>query len=202
MAAPIFGYDRPMTVRGLVAALRARWPAARAALIALAIGFALVDGCPVPERQVVPAWATDLVDGLQTARTAARRPVAKIAADLDVFQRWILFRGASRRRFRLYVEARTVDGDWQLLYRAGDPEHAAYEDLLKFRRIRGTYNPNGQNARSQYLAFATWMTLRVLGDHPEFIMARTRMEKVLIGEGAYTGTGEFVFTHQELRRRK
>jgi hypothetical protein len=191
-----------MSVRGLRAALRARWPAARAALIALAIGLALVDGCPVPERQVVPAWATGLVDGLQEARTVARKPVAKIATDLDVFQRWILFRGASRKRFRLYVEARAADGDWQLLYRAGDPEHAAYEDLLKFRRIRGTYNPNGQNARSQYLAFAIWMTRRVLDDHPEFLMARTRLEKVVIGEGEYTGTGEFAFTHQELRRRK
>src|SRR5438045_684954 len=117
-------------------ALRARWPMARAALIALAIALGLVDGCPIPERKEVPAWAYGLADAADAARTAIRRPVAWIGEDLDISQRWALFRGASRRRFRIYVEGKAATGDWQLLYRAGDPEHAEYADLLAYRRVR------------------------------------------------------------------
>lgn len=182
--------------------LRARWPAARAALIAVAIALALVDGCPIPDRKNIPEWAYGIVDRANLARTAARRPVVKVATDLDISQRWSLFRGASRKRFRMYLEGKTATGDWQLLHRAGDPEHVEYEDLLAYRRVRGTYNPTGSNPRYQYHPFAAWMTLRALDDHPELAVARTRMEKILIGEGAYTPTGEFSLDHQEWRRRK
>jgi hypothetical protein len=182
--------------------LRARWPAARAALIAVAIALALVDGCPIPDRKNTLPWATGIAERATEARTVLRQPVAKLATDLDVSQRWSLFRGASRKRYRLYLEGKTPTGDWQLLYRAGDPEHAAYEDLLAYRRVRGTYNPTGSGTRGAYHPFAKWMTLRTLDDHPEFAIARTRVEKILIGEGEYTPTGEFTLEHQERRRRK
>ena len=182
--------------------LRARWPAARAALIAVALALALVDGCPISEHRRAPGWAAGIVERAAAARDVLRRPIAGLAADLDASQRWTLFRGASRRRFRLYVEGKPATGDWQLLHRAGDPEHAEYEDLLAYRRVRGTYAPSGQSGRGQYHAFATWMALRVLDDHPDFAVARTRFERVLIGEGEYTPTGEFSAEHQERRRRR
>src|SRR5690606_25379175 len=119
------------------------WPAARAALIALAIAFGLIDGCPIPERKHAPAWAHGVVERAREVRATLRRPGAWLAKDLDVWQRWALFRGAPRRRFRLHLEGRTATGAWQLLHRAGDAEHAAYEDLLAYRRVRGTYNPSG-----------------------------------------------------------
>jgi hypothetical protein len=194
--------DPPAAVRSRAMDLRARWPAARAALIAVAIALALVDGCPIPDRRITPQWAHGITGALDDARTAVRRPVAGVVKDLDITQRWILFRGASRKRFRLYLEGQTAAGEWQLLHRAGDPEHAEYEDLLAYRRVRGTYSPSGQNARGQYRPFATWMTLRALDDHPEFSVARTRMEKVQIGEGGYTPIGEFTLEIQERRRRK
>jgi hypothetical protein len=184
-------------------ALRACWPAARAVLIALALTFGLVDGCPIPERRNAPRWAHGIADRADEVRRTIRRPVAWIGEDLDFSQRWALFRGASPRRFRLYVEGKTATGDWQLLHRAGDPEHAAYADLLAYRRVRGTYSPGGQSSQTQYRAFATWMTLRVLDDHPELAVARTRLERVLIGEGGgYAPTGDFTLEHQERRRRK
>jgi hypothetical protein len=181
--------------------LRARWPAARAALIALALAFGLIDGCPIPERRHAPAWAHDLADDAYAVRRTLRRPVAWIGEELDVSQRWLLFRGVSRKRFRLYVEGKTATGDWQLLHRAGDPDHAAYADLLAYRRVRGTYAAS-PTARRQYRGFAIWMALRVLDDHPELAVARTRLEGVQIGEGGYTPTGEFTLEHQERRRRK
>jgi hypothetical protein len=180
-------------------ALRALWPAIRAGLIALAIAFGLVDGCPVPTRKEAPEWAHGLADRAHEARRTLRRPVAWIGEELDVSQRWALFRGASRRRFRLYLEGKPETGDWQLLHRAGDGDHAAYEDLLAYRRVRGAYNPYGQRTRGQYRPFARWMLLRVLGDHPDFVMARLRMERIEIGEGGFTPTGQFTFEHQEHR---
>ena len=187
---------------GVLAGLRARWPAVRAALIALAFAIGLVEGCPVPDRQRAPEWARGLVDRVDGARTTLLEPVGWIGQDLKLTQRWALFRGASRRRFRMYVEGRTATGPWQLLHRAGDDDHAAYADLLAYRRVRGTYSPGGQYARSQYRAFSTWMSLRVLDDHPDFLFARTRMERILIDEDGYAPTGEFTLEQQELRRRK
>lgn len=182
--------------------LRSRWPAVRAALVAAAIGLGLVDGCPIPERAATPGWAVDLAGAARAARDALRRPIAGLAADLHVSERWALFRGASRRRFRLWVEGKAADGDWRPLFRAGDPEHAEYEELLAYRRVRGTYSPRGETGRGQYYSFAVWMTLRALDDHPELAVARVRLERVVIGEGEFTPVGEFTSEHQERRRRK
>lgn len=182
--------------------LRARWPAARAALIALALAIGLVDGCPIPDRRATPTWAHGISDRAEELRKTLLRPVASLGKDLDVQQRWLLFRGASRKRFRMYLEGKTATGEWQLFHRAGDAGHAAYEDLLAYRRVRGTYNPGGRQARSQYYVFATWIILRLLDDHPELAVGRVRMERVQIGDGGYTPTGEFAYEHQERRRRK
>jgi hypothetical protein len=176
--------------------LRARWPAVRAGLIAIALGLALADGCP--DHRQAPPWARPIADLGDQVRSAVRRPIAGIAADLDISQRWALFRGASRRRFRLYVEVRDRGGAWQLLHRAGDPEHAAYADQLAYRRIRGTYAPSGQLARGQYHPFAAWMVRRVHEDHPDATAIRTRLERVAIGDGSATPLGEFILEHEEL----
>jgi hypothetical protein len=46
------------------------------------------------------------------------------------------------------------------------------------------------------------MALRLLDDHPELAVGRVRLERVVIGEGEYTPTGEFTLEQQERRRRK
>ena len=177
--------------------LRARWPAARAALIALVLAIGLVDGLPDPRQ-----WAGGAAAPIDEVRGVLRRPVAWIGDDLDISQRWALFRGASRKRFRLYLEGKPEAGTWQLLHRAGDGEHAAYEDMLAYRRVRGTYSPSGQRPRSQYLPFASWMVQHMMDEHPELAAGRVRLERIVIGEGAYTPTGEFILEHEEPRRRR
>lgn len=185
-----------------VAALRARWPWARAVLITAALCIGLLVGCPVPDRKVTPDWARGTVERGDAARRWLLEPVAWLGPELDILQRWALFRGASRRRFRLYLEGKTAGGEWQLLHRAGDPDHDEYGALLAYRRARGAYNPSGQNPRAQYRPFATWMIERMLDDHRELVGGRIRLERVLIGEGEYTPTGEFILPHQELRGRR
>jgi hypothetical protein len=179
----------------VIAKPRARWPAVRASLIALAIVIGLLDGCPVPTSQQTPAWAESIVPRGDAARRWLLSPLRWIGANLDFTQRWSLFTGASRKRFRLYVEGRTPDGRWRILYRAGDPAHVEYADLLEYRRMRGMFSPRGQAIRGQYTAFADWMTHRVLDDHPELDAARTRLESIAIGEGSITPADTFAFEH-------
>ena len=180
-------------------ALGKRWPIARAVLITLAMVIGLLDGCPVPPPKRTPAWARATVAELDAWRRKLLEPVAWIGRDLDIQQRWSLFRGASRRRFRLYVEGQTATGEWVLLFRAGDPAHDAYAGMLEYRRVRGTFAPSGQNIRGQYPAFALWMINRVLADHPDFVAGRTRMERIEITPDGVTATGEFAF--EQVRKR-
>jgi hypothetical protein len=187
--------DRPT----FAAALRRRWPIARAVLIALAILIGLLDGCPLPPSRRTPTWARGAVAELASWRRSLLEPVAWIGRDLDIQQRWALFRGASRRRFRLYVEGQTTTGEWVVLFRAGDPTHDAYADILQYRRVRGTFAPSGQSIRGQYPSFALWMINRVLADHPEFVAGRTRMERLEITPDGVTATGEFAF--EQVRKR-
>lgn len=179
----------------MISNLRARWPAVRASLIALAMVVGLLDGCPVPSPQQTPTWAQSIVSRGDAARRWLLSPVGWIGANLDFTQRWSLFTGASRQRFRLYVEGRLPDGTWRILFRAGDPVHAEYADLLAYRRMRGMFRPRGQSIRLQYTAFAAWMTRRVLDDHPELDAARTRLENIAIGEGSYTPSNTFAFEY-------
>jgi hypothetical protein len=183
----------------LATAIAARWPIARATLIALAMLIGLVNGCPLPQRSKTPAWARGAVDALARARTKVLAPVAFIGRDLDIDQRWALFRGASHKRWRLYIEGQTADGQWHLRFRAGDDAHTDYLDQLQYRRMRGTFNPSGQRMRGQYPLFAAWMTARVLAEHPEYVAARTRFERIRIHGGSYTPTGEFSFEHTRKR---
>jgi hypothetical protein len=180
-------------------AIAARWPVARATLIALAIVIGLLDGCPLPHPAKTPKWALGTVETLARIRTTLLAPVAFVGRDLDVSQRWALFRGASHLRWRLYVEGQTADLQWHLRFRAGDPEHTDYLEQLEYRRMRGTFNPSGQHMRGQYRQFAHWMAARVLADHPEYVAARTRFEQILIDGGSYTPTGEFSFENTRKR---
>lgn len=173
-----------------MAALRSRWPAARASLIALAIAIGLLDGCPTPEG----------TGTVESARRWLLQPVDWVKRDLQLTQRWTLFRKASRKRFRIVVDGLDRRGEWQLLYRAGDDEHDdEYGDMLAYRRMRGTYNPRGQLERGQYRRFARWMNRRVLADHPELVVARIRMERIEIRDGTYTPTNEFTMEQREIR---
>ena len=123
-------------------------------------------------------------------------PFRSIAEVTEIRQRWQLFQGASHRRFRLRVEgaARPRDAPWQHRFLAGDPEHQAYADILHYRRVRGSWNPSGQNLRGSYLRFAQWLLSRVLAEHPELDRARVVFERIVISDGGgFTPTGELAF---------
>jgi hypothetical protein len=175
---------------------RPRWPELRAGLIAVAIALGLVEGCPQPEPGYERGWQREYVAILRPVQRAVLAPVAWIPRDLRFSQRWALFQVGARERFRLTVEGQARGpGAWAVLYRAGDPAHRAYAELLEYRRVQGVWNPTDRVA-SRYTEFASWFTARVLADRPDLEAVRIWQERILVEQGEVTGTGErwFVYT--------
>ena len=187
----------------------AYWREIRAALIALAILVGLADGCPIPSPRERPKVkqnlgpgalaAVEWFDDLRYRSLAPFRPVGEL---FQLRQRWKLFSGASRNRFRMNIEARRdlARDEWVLLYRPLDDDHDFLTDELEYRRVRGTWNPSTTyGPRGGYGPFATWIADQVFAHDPSFREVRVRMEKVRIGpHGGITSTGEMV--HPQWRR--
>jgi hypothetical protein len=166
-----------------------RWPQLRAGLIALAILFGLIDGCPLPSPSHTPAWERSFVPTIRSVRDVAETPVAWIRRVFAVTQQWSLYQAPIADRYRMWIEGRTKD-TWQLVYRAGDPDHTEDASLIEHARVWGEWDPTDAPAL-EYREFAAWITSRVLEAHPEFSAARVRMERITIGHGSYTATNQF-----------
>jgi hypothetical protein len=184
----------------------------RAGLIGLAIALGLLDGCPIPnaserpamERRVGPRTvaAVDALDGVRQVLLRPFRPLAELAG---LRQRWKLFAGASRLRFRMSVEARTslTTDAWQLIYRPLDDEHDRFAGPIEYRRVRGAWNPStSRGPRSGYAAFVTWIAGAIFDRDPAVVEVRVRMEKIEIGlHGGIRATGEHVYVQSRRRWR-
>jgi hypothetical protein len=155
-----------------------RWPELRAALIALAIVLGVVDGLPIGKPP----------------------PLSWIEHTLRVSQNWGLFAAPGRDRFRMSIEGQRADGTWQILFRAGDRDHADDAEMLLYRRVRGVWDPTDQPP-AQYVAFAEWEIARMLARHPELVAVRVWMEPIRIGDdGALEPSGRFVLAHARTRQ--
>lgn len=174
-----------------------RWPELRATLIAAAIALGMIEGCPLPQRGTERDWQRGYVGALRPVQQAVLTPVAWIPRALRFSQRWALFQVGARDRFRIEVEG-LVGGVWTLLYRAGDGAHRAYADVLEHRRVWGVWNPTSQVA-GRYPQFTTWLATRVLTDRPDVDAVRIRQEKIVVGQGEVTGTGEYAFSYTRRR---
>ena len=169
-----------------------RWPEIRAGLIAAAIFFGLVDGCPIPPPGETPAWERSFVEPIRSVQHVLEKPVAWLVPTLRISQRWALYQHPATNRFRMEIEGQTADGAWHLLYRAGDPEHAEDAAILDSARVWGAYDPTDKPPR-QYTAFCHWVTDRVLARHAELVAVRVRQQQITIVPGGIAGGGKFVF---------
>jgi hypothetical protein len=169
-----------------------RWPELRAGLIAMAIAIGLVDGCPLPPPGYVKPWQAPVVDLVRPVQRAVLTPFRWINHGLQFSQRWSLFQVAARERFRLEIEGRAQGGPWEVLYRAGDADHAAYAELLHHDRVRGAWDPTDRPS-PQYRSFAPWLMDRILVDRPALQAVRMRFEKIVIERGEVRGTGIHVY---------
>ena len=173
-----------------------RWPEVRAGLILLAILFALVDGCALPEQ--TPAARGGFVDSVRDVQHVVLTPVAWVRPRLRIAQRWALYQAPTGDAMRLWIEGQDMNGRWQLLFRSGDEAHQADAALIDTSRTRGAWNATSVPPY-QYPIFARWMTARVLAQHPDFVASRVRFEKVRTGPSGMEPTGQFVFPHVRQR---
>jgi hypothetical protein len=180
-------------------------PGVRAALIALVLAVGIIDGLPLPpvERAAnVAPWLAGPAAGALRAQAFLLAPFRPLFEGLRVTERWVLFAGASERRFRLEVAARRAPNEpWRLLYRADDSHHGYLGDLIEYRRVRGAFNPRTQEPPPGYDAFVTFVARRILSERPELDAVRVRMERIRIPDlGGYAGTR--VYAHERVKRRE
>ena len=166
-------------------------------MIAAAIGFGLIDGCPLPSPGHVPAWERGFVEPIRSVRDVAETPVFWIQRVFAVSQQWSLYQSPVARRYRMWIEGWHA-GTWQLVYRAGDPDNTEDAALIEHARVWGTWDPTDEPAL-EYRQFAGWITARVLTAHPDFDVVRVRMERIEIGHGEYTPSGEFFWPYHRRR---
>ncbi|MBA3463620.1 MAG: hypothetical protein H0T46_26925 [Deltaproteobacteria bacterium] len=174
-----------------------RWPRIRAGAIALAIVVGLIEGCPLPEPGYEAPWQQPIVDVVRRVQRVVLRPFMWIQRTLVVTQRWALFQVAARERYRLELQGRR-GGDWELMFRAGDPDHAAYAGLLLDERVRGAWNPTDRTPL-QFGPFAQWFLGHVLAEDAELSAARIRFERVVLEDGDVRGTREYVMPMERAR---
>jgi hypothetical protein len=171
-----------------------RWPEIRAATIAVAIFFGLVDGCPLPPPEYTPEWKRPIVEPIRRAQQVVLAPVAWVRPRLRITQRWALYQAPERDRYRLWIEGQDDRGRWHILFRASDAEHAEDEALLDYTRTRGAWDPTDKPP-GQYPLFASWVTRYFLDKHPELVATRVRLEKVRVVDDGFEPTGQFVVPH-------
>jgi hypothetical protein len=157
-------------------------------LIAIAIGFGMVDGCPLPRPDATPEWEKGFVEPIRSVQHVVETPVAWIGAALRVSQQWALYQHPGADRWRIWIEGQTSDGAWHILYRAGDDDHDEDADVMESGRVWGAYT---DGTPPQYTAFCHWITSRMLERHPELAAVRVQLEPVKIRRGGFEPTGKF-----------
>jgi hypothetical protein len=169
-----------------------KWPRLRAGLIAVAIGFGLIDGLPLPHVGFEAPWQHGYVGPVRAAQRVLEWPVAWIKPVLQIGQQWSLYQSPGGTQYRMWIEGRDARGAWQLVFRSGDPEHADDVSVITSARVHGAYQPAGGVA-PQYRAFATWIAGRMLARHPELTAVRVQLEQIEIAHGAFASAGQFVW---------
>jgi hypothetical protein len=119
---------------------------------------------------------------LVRARRALLAPFEPLFRHTATHQQWGLFLLGTRECFRIHVDARTHDDRWVALYHALERGLPRYEAVLRYRRVRGIYNPSmSRGARPQYAGFVRALARYVLAREPGYDTLRVRMEHLRIG---------------------
>jgi hypothetical protein len=176
-----------------------KWPQVRAGLIACAIAIGAIEGCPIQSDKDTPRWEKPVVDVLRSARAVALRPFTWLGDGLHVTQRFAMFEALSTDRYRIIVETQDQAHAWHLIYRIGDDDHAAYRDVIDYRRMRGTYDPV-EAPSGRYRTFVGWLAARIFADDAAAVAVRVRFENIHLAPGVVTPTGASSFPVVVVRR--
>jgi len=161
-------------------------------LIAAAMFFGLVNGCPLPTPNKTPLWERDFVEVVRSVQHVVQWPVAWISWRLRVSQQWAVYQAPGAMRYRIWIEGETVEGQWQLLYRAKDPDHTEDSDVIEAARVWGVYDPT-DGPQPEYAGFCHWITSRALERHPELVAVRVRLETGSVSRAGFSPSGKFLY---------
>jgi hypothetical protein len=135
-------------------------------------------------------WTSSLIGASESVvafRNAAFAPLGPWFHYTQTGQQWPLFINPKRECFRMLVEARKPprrrqQRDWVLLYRASDVDRAGVSNMVRYRRLRGIYNPSAKRGpHAQYEGFASWLADHLLAQHSKYASVRVSMERLAIG---------------------
>ena len=204
------------------AELRA-WPTVRALLISVVLLGQWVDALPLPELRArdlqhpiaqdeVTRWTTLLNDlgmslteeeviaralvvgeGATRFRKASMAPLRPIKRLTGTGQSWGLFAYPDPYAGRLVIEAREKKGEWQVLFSAPGSSGDELSRLMRYRRVRGIYDDNGDRPKpgSLYNRFVDWVAWDIFERQPKIDAVQVRLDLVrIIPPG--TGAGEAV----------
>src|SRR5258708_4358086 len=104
-------------------------------MIAAAIAFGLVDGCPMPPRDHTPAWEGGYLEPVRDAQRIVMKPMAWFGPMFRISQQWAVYQSPAATRYRMWIEGYTADHTWSLVYRAGDPDHAEDAAAIEHARV-------------------------------------------------------------------
>lgn len=115
--------------------------------------------------------SSEVTSELRDAVVKPFRPLLRITG---TGQGWGLFTYPNTHPHRLVIEVER-DGEFQVVYRALDPEHDYLEPQLTFRRVRGVYDDNASKVRPSYESFARWVARQAFEDWPDATRVRVKM---------------------------
>jgi hypothetical protein len=194
------------------------WPAIRALLISVVLLGQWIDALPLPElrendlkhplaRDEVTRWTgvlnslglslteDEAIDGALAVgaaatrfRTIAMAPLRPIKRLTGTGQSWGLFAYPDPYAGRLVIEAREKGGEWRTLFSAPGASTDALSRKLRYRRVRGIYDDNGDRPTpgTLYNRFADWVAWEIFQADPAIDAVQVRLDLMRIippGEG-------------------
>ncbi|UJR83587.1 hypothetical protein [Sandaracinus amylolyticus] len=175
----------------------------RAVLILFVLVGSCIEGLPVPRvapahlsrpvgRRELERWTRILRGaGVDIDEPTLRRHVIDVSSELTVMhdrareplrrwfelthttQRWSLFPVADPDPYWMHVEARS-GGEWTLLYRPNDPDHAFLSSTLEYRRVRAVWNPGSGGTRADHPRFVDWIAREIFARREDVDAVRVR----------------------------
>jgi hypothetical protein len=111
-------------------------------------------------------------------RTLLVTPFEPLLRNTGTGQNWPLFSYPDRHPHRLIVEARRAGGEWELLFAPLDDAHAFLAPVLTYRRIRGVYDGQSEEAGGAWSRLSLWVARQVFAQKPEYDEAQLCFERL------------------------
>jgi hypothetical protein len=133
-------------------------------------------------RDDIKRALVDRSSELARLRRRLLRPFRFVASGLSSDQQWGLFLVSRGQHFRMQIDLFRADGGWHTVYRASELDELGLGPLLRYRRLRGIYNPSTRTGpRGQYAHFVSWLANELFARHADAQKVRVQMERLELG---------------------